>query len=442
MAAAPRTAARSLTKSASRAAGGALAALCLLHLALAMAPAGAGSNIVLATYDGSSPDWLIGPWRAFGGGDVPGELYYAGLWTALALWAFVLTRADALPRRLLIGAVLALHLVYALAPPLLSQDVFSYIAYARLDVEHDLNPYSHAPEDIPFDQVFPYAGSKDAVSVYGPAFTLFSYLLAPLGVAGAFWSFKALFALCSLGVVAVVWRTAERLGRDPLVPALVVGLNPLVLVHVVGGAHNEALVVLITMLGVLAMVGGRELAGAAGATLAAGVKGSALLVVPFMVLAGRRPGVAARRAAAAGLAFAGIVLLALAGFGADALDGLGLLSSNQERTSRWSFPYKTAQLLGALLPGDRLDYRDAVRIAYATAFAAVYAWLSWSVWRGRLDWIAAAGWATLAVLIASAWLVPWYALWLLPFAALAEDRRLLWATGALCAWMLPIAVPL
>ena len=54
-----------------------------------------------------------------------------------------------------------------------------------------------------------------------------------------------------------------------------------------------------------------------------------------------------------------------------------------------------------------------------------------------------AGWATLALLVASAWLVPWYALWLLPLAALAArpaagagDR------GALCAWMLVIAVPL
>ena len=39
----------------------------------------------------------------------------------------------------------------------------------------------------------------------------------------------------------------------------------------------------------------------------------------------------------------------------DALDALGLLSDNQERSSRWSFPYKTAQLLGALLPGERLE---------------------------------------------------------------------------------------
>jgi hypothetical protein len=56
--------------------------------------------------------------------------------------------------------------------------------------------------------------------------------------------------------------------------------------------------------------------------------------------------------------------------------------------------------------------------------------------------VRAAGWATFAILIASAWLVPWYILWLLPLAALAGDLRLTAASLALCAWMLPIAIPL
>jgi hypothetical protein len=59
-----------------------------------------------------------------------------------------------------------------------------------------------------------------------------------------------------------------------------------------------------------------------------------------------------------------------------------------------------------------------------------------------MDPVRAAGWATLALLVASAWLVPWYALWLLPLAALVLDRRLIAASVVLCAWMLVIAVPL
>ena len=112
----------------------------------------------------------------------------------------------------------------------------------------------------PADAVYPYAGSKTATSAYGPLFTLVTYPLAGLGVPTAFWILKALAALASLALAAVVWRTAERLGRDPRAPALFVGLNPLTLVHVVGGAHNEAYVVLLTMVGVMAWVGGRAVA--------------------------------------------------------------------------------------------------------------------------------------------------------------------------------------
>ena len=390
---------------------------------------------------GGSPDWLLGPFRLAGGdwtdGGLGGPLFYGGLWLALGLWAFVVARARSLRPRTALTVVALAHVVFLLAPPLLSQDVFSYIAYARLGVEHDLNPYEHAPVDIPGDAVYPYAGSKTATSAYGPLFTLMTYPLSPLGVPAAFWILKAIAAAASLALVAVVWRTAERLGRDPLPAALFVGLNPLTLVHVVGGAHNEAYVVLLTMLGVLAWAGARAAAGGALATVATGVKASAGLVVPFLVAAGP-----ARRvvAGAIGGGFA-IIAAAYAGFGSDALDALGLLSDNQERTSRWSFPYKTAELFGAVLPGDRFDYRDPVRVAYAAGFAGLALLLLVRTWRGA-DPIRMAGWATLALLVASAWLVPWYALWLLPLAAVAGDRRLQIASGALCAWMLVIAVPL
>jgi hypothetical protein len=176
------------------------------------------------------------------------------------------------------------------------------------------------------------------------------------------------------------------------------------------------------------------------ATAATGIKASAGLVVPFLVAADRR-----RAARSLVAAVATVVVLALIGviaFGTHALDAFSIISSNQGRTSRWSLPYKTAQLLGALLPGDRLDYRDAVRVLFAVAFVAVFLWLLWRTWLGLTTAIDAIGWATLAILLASAWLVPWYILWLLPFAALSRDRRLQLATLALCAWMLPIAVPL
>jgi Glycosyltransferase family 87 len=420
----------------------ALGALCVLYVALAALPAAAGSKLVLATV-GGSPGWLLGPLHFAGlsaaDGRLAGPLFYAGLWLALLLYVAVLVRARDLPARSVLWVIAGLHLLFLLAPPLLSQDVFSYIAYARMGVEHSLNPYTHSPLDIPGDPVFGFAGSKDAVSVYGPLFTLFTYALAPLGVAAAFWVLKGVAAVCSFGLVLLVWKGAKALGKDPVVPALLVGLNPLTLVHVVGGAHNEALVMLFVVAGVVVAGRGSRSAGTGLATAGVGVKASAGLVVPFLVLGDRARWRQALLAAVGVLVV--IALLGLAVFGTHALDAFGFLNSNQQRSSRWSFPYKTAQLLGAILPGGRLDYRSPVRAAYGVAFAITTLWLLLRTWRGA-DPIRAAAWATLALLVASAWLVPWYVLWLLPLVALALDRRLVVATLALCAWMLVIAVPL
>jgi alpha-1,6-mannosyltransferase len=433
VAAATATATSSRQAAGRRLAPLALGALCLVYLLVAALPAAPGSRVVLAT-DGGSPDWLLGPLRVFGldaaASDAAGPLLYAALWIALVLYAVVVWRAGELSRRTVAVAIAALHALFLLAPPLLSQDVFSYIAYARLGAEHGLDPYTHAPLDIPADPVFGFAGSKSAVSVYGPLFTLPTYALAPLGVPAAYWVLKVVAALASLGVVALVWRGAERLGRDPRAPAALVGLSPLVLAHVVSAAHNEALVMLLVMAGVYAFVAARPLAAGAWSTAAAAIKASAALVVPYLAL-GSRPRTI-RALAGAALAAAGLLALGLIGFGTNVFEAFGLLSSNQGRSSKLSFPYLTSELLGVS--------RDAVRAVFALAFAGVAAWTLWRAWRGA-DAILMAGWATLAILVCSAWLVPWYLLWLLPLAALAADRRLTWATLALSGWVLAIAIP-
>ena len=71
------------------------------------------------------------------------------------------------------------------------------------------------------------------------------------------------------------------------------------------------------------------------------------------------------------------------------------------------------------------------------AFVGVAAVALLLAWRGR-DWISAAGWATLALLVATQWLLPWYLVWLLPLAALARDRKLLVGTLAFTALLVAI----
>jgi alpha-1,6-mannosyltransferase len=404
-----------------------------------------GSKVVLAT-SGGSPAWLLGIYRAFGAeslaGSHAGWIYYLPLMLSALLWALVVWLAPKLRWSWLLGTVIGLNVVFFLGPPLLSQDVFSYIAYARLGVEHGLNPYAFRPFDIPMDPVFGFAGSKDAVDVYGPYFTLFTYPLAWVSVSVAFWALKLVAVASSLGLVLLVKSIAEKVEANTARAIAIVGLSPATLVHVVGGAHNEALTMLIVFAGIAFALSGdgdtREAGGGFVSALAIGVKASAAVPLVFMLAA-------ARRKRAMFLAMAGAAALTLItgllSFGSDAMNGLNLISSNQDRSSRWSLPHRTVDGIDALFGVDRGVATDVVRVIFLLVLAAVVAYLIWRSYKRPDTWLANAGWATFGVLLASAWLVPWYLLWLLPFAALGKCRGLQIATIALTAYTLVIAIP-
>lgn len=430
----------------SRGAQFALGALLLTFLWLAVAPAVAGSKLVLATA-GGSPDWLIGIFKPLGAdslaGGSAGTIYYLVLMASALLWAVVVWLAPRLGTKAILWSSFAMIALFFLAPPLLSQDVFSYIAYSRLGVVHSLNPYAYRPFDIPADPVFGFAGSKDAVDVYGPYFTLGSYPLAWVSVPAAFWILKAIAALSVVGILLIVRSLAEQLSALPARAIALVGLSPAVLVHVVAGGHNEALTMLIVFAGIAITLRGRgaerEPLGGFVATLAIGVKASAAVPLVFMLAAARRKLAMFGAMVAAALL---TVVTAFVGFGSDALGGLNLISSNQDRSSRWSLPHKTVDGLQTLFGEvDRAAATDVVRLLFVLALGLLVVYLIWRSYKRPETWLANAGWATLGVLLASAWLVPWYLLWLLPFAALSKDSRLQLASIAFCAYTLVIAIP-
>ena len=392
---------------------------------------------------GSPPNWLLGPWRTFGstvaaGGD-GALIFFVFIVVAFLLYLVVLACARRLPLRSVLGAVVFCQVVFMLAPPLLSQDVFSYIAYARLAVEHGLNPYTHVPAEITTDPILRYVGWRHTTSAYGPLFTIATYPLGALSVPVAYWALKSVVAAASLATVLAVRSVARAFGRSATVPVAFVGLNPILLVGVIGGAHNDALAVLVGMLGVLAVVRERSfVAGAVG--LAAGaVKSSLALWGGFLVLGAERR---ARALIGFSLALLTTGAVAVAFFGYHATGALTAAGENQARVSFYSLPNQATRALAALagVPVDGLLL--PVRTLFACAGVAVLVYLIWRVLTRRHEWLLLAGWATLVLLIASAWLLPWYLLWLLPLAAIADDRRLKFATLLLTAYLLPIRVPL
>jgi hypothetical protein len=376
---------------------------------------------------GGSPGWLLGPLGDSLG--LGGRQYFACLSLALIAYVGVARCARALGPRIIWGAIVAGVALFALAPPLLSQDAFSYISYARMSEVHGVNPYDVAPIALPADAAFRYVGWVLAPSAYGPLFSIATRPLGLVGVPAALWTWKAAVALCVLGLALVTSAVARRRGVDPLAAAAFVGLNPVVLVDVVGGAHNDAPAMLLAMAGVLAALAGRELAAGAGLALAATVKISGGLAAPFALIASRRR---VTFLAGAALALAVVVAATIPLYGHAALDSFGLVSDNQALTTRLSLPRLVAKL--------PLISIDVARAGAVAAYGVALAWLLAWTWRGG-DWIRAAGWATFGLLLATSWIFPWYLLWVLPLAAVARDRVLVAATIALTALQLAYGVP-
>lgn len=262
----------------------------------------------------------------------------------------------------------------------------------------------------------------------------------------AVYALKAAAAASVLAIAVIVARLAPSRGIDPLRAAAFVALNPLVLVHVVGGPHNDALATLLLLLGVAALLSAREAAAGVSFVAAIAVKASTAILAPFAVLGavrkrptGRFPSIyvgfrpVGRLLAGVGLAVVLIGVGAYGFFGWDWLHAFELAGENQGRTSHMSIPITLARLTGL----DPDPVRAAALILYAAFVIYLLAW----TWRGG-DWLRAAAWATTALLLATAWLLPWYLIWPLPLVALSRDRALQLLLLMLTAYQLGARIPL
>ena len=444
---------------------GILASVFLLSAGAARSP-----TIYVPARTGGWPDWLAGPLRGIGIGMAISSGEFQTLTLIMCAGyaaALVAAHARALSLRAIVVAIAAANAILLLGPPLISQDVFGYLAFARMGVLHGLDPYTHVAFQAPTDPIYPFVGWPFQHSPYGSLFTLASYATAPLGLAGGLWTLKAVAVAASLAAVALTARAAGALGRSRRYAAAFVGLNPVMLELAVGGAHNDT-IVLAFLAGALALTAGAVLtAGAAGASTRAaedrawtdvhdggidgrpprhragalalaagvGVKVTAGIVLPFLVLAPSTWRERARVALAAILGLALVAVVGLIGFGAHALGFLNAVGEQQQLVAGHSIPAETARLVG--LAGTPGWWRHC----FVAAFALVLCYALWRTARGA-DWRVAAGWSTLALLLSTAWLLPWYAIWPLPLAAVGGDRRLRAATLVVCAYAILIHLPL
>jgi hypothetical protein len=389
----------------------ALATLISISVRIATAATAGPSYLVPAGRRFGYPLWMHGPLT--GGGSALSTHTFVLLLAAMTLaWLVMLVCARAIPVWILVGGVVLATLIFTLAPPLLSTDVFNYIAYGRMEVR-GYNPYSHGPVVLQDDVVWPFIGHlwKAVPSAYGPLFTLLSYALAPLGVAAALWVFKALTGVACLAIAGFTWATARRLGVSPNFAVAFVVLNPALLVYGLGGAHNDLLMAAFLAGAVYLVVRGWPAAGGAALVGAVAIKVTGGLAFPFLLLA-TRP----RWRFLAGFVATAVVAAAasFAIYGSALVHMLDALHTARRFDSIISnVPTFVAYYAHLARPGGHAFHlmMAAAVVAIAALIAAAWRWGSW---------LGAAAVAACIVIVTAKWVLPWYVILALPFAALAR----------------------
>jgi hypothetical protein len=384
------------------------------------------------THAGFFPGWMAGPL----GGLWPGltrnstTLKYVFTGALVAMYVSYLLALSYVPRmamhlraRWAIAAIVAVHVIFFLAPPMALTDIFNYVNYGRMEVVHHLNPYTTYPILEPHsDPSYALSNWHQLLSPYGPLFTLLTFALVPLGVAVSFWTIKAVLMAASLGTILLVWRCARMLDLDPVRAIVLVGLNPIVLVWGLGGDHNDFLMVFSIVLGFYLLLRAREHEHSGAAEIGAGaafvaataLKASGGVLIPI-VLAGLIKAPRRLVNVLLGMVLAGALIggASLIAFGLHIPD----LSTQSRLVTNISVPNLLGLALGSGGETETLHNLLSVVLVLSVLGCCVLAWR-------RRDSITASGWATVALLVTLGWVLPWYILWLLPLAALSRSRRL------------------
>jgi glycosyl transferase family 87 len=398
----PRIQARTRTLIANAALGG------MILSAFVMA-AGAASKVYGPTLHVHHPlpTSLRGPLHLLGF-SVNGTEFSVAFIVLTVCYFGVMLFAESVRLRVALGAIVLLHVIFLIAPPLLSSDIFNYVGYSRLEVVHHLNAYVKPLAAVPTDPSYIYVGWPLHTTAYGPLFTLASFPLGWVSFPAAVWLIKFFTAIASLGCVALVWLCARRLGRPPLPAAMFFGLNPILLAYAVGGGHNDVLMLAAALGGVYLLLAGRQ-SGMAALVASAAIKTTSVILLPFALLGSRRP---IRGLIWAGGAAVVLGVMTLAVFGHHVSSLLHVLHDDARLQTPNDIPGVIRDIFGLHVTTRTLGQIGMVVFAIAVIFLLI------RTYRGG-NWLENAGWATCALIVTTTWFLPWYLIWFLPLAALA-----------------------
>ena len=377
-------------------------------------------------------DGTIFSWVRYGHGkELATAMLYAGL--LMLVWAWIelgrAVRSGQVDRRGVLVAIAAWTVPLLFAPALFSRDLYLYLAQGDLGL-HGFNPYTNGVSvlndplshnvDAIWQNTLPPTGRCSCCSPRASC-------CSPLSTSSSADLLRCVFCL---GLILLCWalpRLAKALGGNPVVALWFGAANPLVLAYLVGGGHNDLLMVGLLAAGAVFVIEGRHALGIAVVTCGFSVKATAAILLPFLVWmwAARLSGSPTRRfakATGASLAvflavFGWLTVIAQVGLGwVKALDVTNLVVT-------WmSLPTAAAQLangiVGIFTVTDPTQFLSVARMIGWLLLAALVARQWWLARAGDVPTVLRrASFALLTVVLLSPATLPWYFTWPLVMAA-------------------------
>ena len=341
---------------------------------------------------------------------IPAHLVLWGL--AFSAYLVALRASRGLSRRGLtaaLGVALLWRAALVATSPLLSDDVNRYAWEGRIQL-HGGNPYAwrDRPESERWvwlrDAVWQGVNHKDYTAVYPPLWQMAAR--AVVFVHDGVTAMKVFVVACELAATLVLARLLLRRGL-PRERLLILAWSPLALVEIAGSGHNEPFGIVLLALALLALEAGRPLLSALAGALAFQAK-----LVPALLMAAWVRRYRLSHLLAAGLLAALLVL-------PYASAGPGLSRSLWSYGQYWRFN-ETLFVPLEWLAGSLLAPRLAAFMVLALALGLAVA---------RVEPVAAGLATTVGLLLLSPSVLPWYALWLLPWLVLRDAPGALLFTG-------------
>ncbi len=352
----------------------------------------------------------------------------AGLLLGLYLLAVVIARRGGMGTAVMaLAGAAAMDLVLLPAHPFYSQDVFHYLAAARVWVVHGANPLVVPPAAFPTDSAVRLSDWSHLPSPYGPLWTylaaLPAWLLRDAGnLAPAVVAYKGLAALCGLAAAWLAGATAERLRPGTRAVAVVLfAWNPLAVLHLACDGHNDAAMLLFLAAALYLAVRERPMAAGAALMLAGLVKFAALLALPLLLAWLVRSARPHRHREAVLLVAAGLGLLVLAYL--PFWEGRRTLETTLDEGGYLTTSFHALILPLLVVPLSRDAAEWLVVVGPRLAFVALLLLLARRV-RDRATLVdTSAAVLLLYLVVAAPWFMAWYPLWpLLPAAARPGTR--------------------